>query len=293
MDALVVPFNTTSNIAKNTHFAIQSYIHSSQAGNYPYEFIPKNVFIEDDHLALRVQGKISDGKVLCGELHTKSTDFLYGTFRSVVKFPAVDGTCAAMFYWSDDTQEIDIEVIGYKNKSEKGEIYVVTRGQSGKSYERLNVPSDLTSKYQEIRFDWTPQKVDFYIDGTRIYTIADHIPSIPGPIILQHWSSGDPYWSGGPPTQEALFLVKNVEFYFNSTDRLKTFNKRCEVARIDPCPIGSLNKSQTIEDQLQAGDTSDSSVNDHSVSGEINNCYPTGLMINITLSFLFWLVYLV
>lgn len=60
-------------------------------------------------------------------------------------------------------------------------------------------------------------------------------------LILSHWSNGNPLWSAGPPTQDALMTVGYVKAYFNSSDpaRQNAASSRCKntTAYGAYCPI--------------------------------------------------------
>lgn len=84
-------------------------------------------------------------------------------------------------------------------------------------------------KFHEYRFDWTPGRVAFYVDGQFLYEINKNIPTEGGRMFLNHWSNGDPLWSAGPPSADTAMTVSYVKAYFNSTDdaRKKAFTQRC------------------------------------------------------------------
>lgn len=48
-------------------------------------------------------------------------------------------------------------------------------------------------------------------------------------MILQHWSNGNPLWSGGPPPRDAVLTVSYVRAYFNSSTvaRRSDWASRC------------------------------------------------------------------
>lgn len=83
----------------------------------------------------------------------------------------------------------------------------------------------------------------FYADGELLAVMDDprYIPSVPGKIVLSHWSNGQELWSGGPPEEDAKMRVEYVKAYFNTTtqDRVQGYQERC----VDPkasnaiCPI--------------------------------------------------------
>lgn len=44
------------------------------------------------------------------------------------------------------------------------------------------------------------------------------VPTEAGRLILQHWSNGNPLWSGGPPREDSALVVRYVKAYFNSSE---------------------------------------------------------------------------
>ncbi|GAW26343.1 putative glycoside hydrolase family 16 protein [Rosellinia necatrix] len=71
------------------------------------------------------------------------------------------------------------------------------------------------------------------------------VPTTAGHLLLSHWSNGNPGWSQGPPTVNAVTTVSYVKAYFNSSleQRQQDFTARCK----DPsasgavCPIPERN----------------------------------------------------
>lgn len=84
--------------------------------------------------------------------------------------------------------------------------------------------------FHEYRFDWLPDRVSFYADGTWLKDMTLDLPDSPGHLVLNHWSNGDPLWSAGPPAPaDATMTVSYVKAYFNSSDaqRRKDYYLRC------------------------------------------------------------------
>jgi len=95
--------------------------------------------------------------------------------------------------------------------------------------------------FHEYRFDWSPDAVKFYADGMLLRTMTKSIPTSPGHITLSHWSNGDPSWSAGPPTSDAVLTVQYLKGYFNSSDvtRQNDWKNRCHDTKAvnATCPI--------------------------------------------------------
>lgn len=80
------------------------------------------------------------------------------------------------------------------------------------------LPFDPTDNYHEYRIDYIPGQIFFYADGALIGQMnGSAVPTSPGHLILQHWSNGNPLWSGGPPARDSVLDVEYVKAYFNST----------------------------------------------------------------------------
>lgn len=92
-------------------------------------------------------------------------------------------------------------------------------------YRKVNLTFDPTADFHEYRFDYTPRRVVFYADSTELAVMeGDEVPSVGGHLILQHWSNGNPLWSGGPPESDALLEISYVKAYFNTSDPLRLSN---------------------------------------------------------------------
>jgi beta-glucanase (GH16 family) len=143
----------------------------------------------------------------------------------------------------NDTQEIDMEFLS-REFDEANKVFpvnlVIHSSQSAKDgydasktgmFKRINLMFDPTKDFHEYRFDYLPGHVIFYADGQRIDEMeGDNVPSSGGHIILQHWSNGNPKWSGGPPSSDAVVFVASVKAYFNSSNAQKRvdWHKRCD-----------------------------------------------------------------
>ena len=87
------------------------------------------------------------------------------------------------------------------------------------TFKHINLPFDPTSGFHEYRFDYLAKHVYFYADSILIAEMeGEAVPSSAGHLILQHWSNGNPLWSGGPPENDAVLIVSYVKAYFNNTN---------------------------------------------------------------------------
>jgi len=100
------------------------------------------------------------------------------------------------------------------------------------NFHRVYLPYNPTDGFHEYRIDYLEHRVSFYMDDVLLKHMDGPnaaIPTTKGHIILQHWSNGDPLWSGGPPVKEAVMLVRWVKAYFNSSEpgRYYDWRVRC------------------------------------------------------------------
>lgn len=108
-------------------------------------------------------------------------------------------------------------------------------------------------KFHEYRFDWTKERVAFYVDGTFLYEVTENVPTEGGAMFLNHWSNGDPAWSAGPPAADTVMTVSYVKAYFNSTDTERSQNdykKRCPT--YDAAKVCSI-PAQTTPPDVSSG----------------------------------------
>lgn len=117
------------------------------------------------------------------------------------------------------------------------------------------LPFNPDEKFHEYRFDWTKDRVAFYVDGAFLYEITNNVPTEGGGIFLNHWSNGDPAWSAGPPAQDTVMTISYLKAYFNSTDTERSQNaykERCPT--YDPAKVCAIPAQMTPPDVSQGKD---------------------------------------
>ena len=96
------------------------------------------------------------------------------------------------------------------------------------------LPFNPTMGFHEYRIDFLPEQVIWYADDHLLAQMTGSaVPTSGGHIVLQHWSNGNPLWSGGPPARNAIMTVSHVRAYFNSTqaERQHDWATRCVNAK--------------------------------------------------------------
>ena len=89
------------------------------------------------------------------------------------------------FYYYNDTQETDIEIVTY----EPDQVYFTNQPVHYGSPSTVSAPSpaDLTDNYHEYRLDWIEGQTLYYIDGVLVGNLTDNVPSIPGQWMWNNW----------------------------------------------------------------------------------------------------------
>lgn len=154
-----------------------------------------------------------------------------------------NGTCSAFFFYQNDTQEIDVEILsaqqfGWMHQWPVNFVVQNTTSplalngsgpqSSNTEYHMVKQPNgEVGAQYREYRFDWLPDRIDYYVDGWRAYSFDENVPSTPGAVHFSHWSNGSPGWTHGPPEEDAVMTVAYVKAYFNTTSPAPLSNHDC------------------------------------------------------------------
>ncbi|KAK3680259.1 hypothetical protein LTR78_000637 [Recurvomyces mirabilis] len=231
----------------------QAYNVSASSARGPYGKLAQtdNVLLSGSAgLDLYVRSQTVDGMVPTAEVVTSRTDILHGSFRIGMQTPATNGTCAAFFFYHDDSQEIDIEILSAQQYSPtnpgKHPVNLVLQSPASVSagynaadtpdFTRCNLTFDPTAAVHEYQFDWLGDRIDMFADGHWLNSFYDNLPSQAGAIHMIHWSNGDPGWSAGPPITDAVMRVTYAELFFNTSQN--TLPTWCEAKNF--CPIPAL-----------------------------------------------------
>lgn len=311
-DLLESDFTTLKNIKKDRDWAVQDWKIDAEASRGDYGRItePRNA-ISNPGKDLKTSSEGINGglpgidlyvraleegaeHVSVGEIDSRRSDMLWGSYRAGLKITGVNGTCGAFFWYLNDTQEIDIEFLSSQLNDTTSPVNLVLHSTDSlenggdasgtPTFKVIQLPFEADLDVHEYRFDWQPDRVSFYADGKWLTDMTDkkYIPSAPGHLILSHWSNGNGYWSGGPPEVDAVMTVQYVKAYFNTTDpkRTEKYNERC----VDPSAPNAVCEipDQTTPPKFGPGagnsqpyffsqDPSNNKTNGQSVHGEVES----------------------
>ncbi|OAQ67366.1 Concanavalin A-like lectin/glucanase [Purpureocillium lilacinum] len=264
-DALESDFTNIADIATYKEWTRQKFDVTPEAGRgkYAKSFAVENVVSRPKAgggLDLAVGSALKDDAVPAAEIDSANHDMHWGSYRAGMKLTAVNGTCGAFFWYFNDTQEIDMEFLSREfdpvNKVYPVNLVIQSPASKLAGYDAsktglfktVNLTFDPTADFHEYRFDYLPGRVIFYADSKRIAEMqGPEMPSDAGHLVLQHWSNGNPLWSGGPPMQDAIVTVSYVKAYFNSTASLDPWTKKCADKNVTVCaiPDGTATNAST------------------------------------------------
>ncbi|KAF9262532.1 concanavalin A-like lectin/glucanase [Marasmius fiardii PR-910] len=233
----------------HTNWNVATYrLNHSSPAKADIQYTAANVMEFNDALGLKASAYDNSGSVNCSEIFTKRSDIKYGSFRMHAQVPSVPGVCFGFFTYINDRQEQDIEFLSAEKDHYQRVHYTNqparTSGAAlvgGKSFSTVISGANFTT-FGTHRFDWLPSKTIYSYNGsglTSTRTIKKNVPTTPSKFVLNVWSNGDPHWTKGPPTADAIATVQWVHLYFNSTSISEaTFNSACKAAgRPAPCKV--------------------------------------------------------
>jgi beta-glucanase (GH16 family) len=202
------------------------------------QYVQANVMEFNDALGIQASAYSggTGGSVDCGEIFTARSDILYGTFRMRAVVPTVPGVVFGFISFKSDTQEQDIEFLSSDPDYYQHVYYTNQPGTVGgvvdpDAHKDVEINGADFTAFGEHRFDWLTGATNYYYNSALKATITKNVPTQGSEIILNVWSNGDPEFSKGPPTSNAIATVQYIKLYFNSTGLTESqFNSACSAA---------------------------------------------------------------
>lgn len=161
------------------------------AGTAPYarQFNVSNIIATSGQpLQMLVPGGQSASPIESAQMTTSYDDVLYGSIRTVAKASNIAGTVHGFFMYEDDNQETDIEIqttnltaVHWTNQQTYSGAPTTTSFSAA--------PDDITTAFHEYRYDWLPDRCDFYIDGVLQNTFTENIPTSAGYLMWNNVST--------------------------------------------------------------------------------------------------------
>ncbi|KAJ7675747.1 concanavalin A-like lectin/glucanase domain-containing protein [Mycena polygramma] len=252
-EAIISTFTQASGAlaAVNADWIVATDHEDQPTGTAAIQYTSANVFEYQDALGLKASAYDNSGSVKCAEIFTKRSDIQYGSFRMQAQVPSTPGVVFGFFTYISNTQEQDIEFLSSDTDYYQHLYYTNQPGNVGgvpdpdAAKDVVVAGADFTT-FGVHRFDWLPSQTVYSYAGTNngasitsSTTITKNVPTTPSEFILNVWSNGDPQFSKGPPTADAIATVQYVHLYFNSTTfSAASFNSACSAAgNIAPCAV--------------------------------------------------------
>jgi len=254
-EAIVSTFtqNAGALAAVDADWIVATDLEEQPTGTANIQYVTANVFENQDALGLKASAYDNSGSVKSAEIFTQRSDILYGSFRMQAQVPSVPGVVFGFFTYISDTQEQDIEFLSSDPDYYQHLHYTNQPGQlpngdvDPDAAKDVVVPGADFTTFGVHRFDWLPTATTYSYAGTSdsgtsitsSTTITKNVPTTPSEFVLNVWSNGDPEFSKGPPTADAIATVQYVHLYFNSTSfSAASFNSACSAAgNIAPCSV--------------------------------------------------------
>lgn len=155
---------------------------------------------------------------------SKSTSrMLYGSYRAAIRFSGMNGT-RGEFSWRSMADGRAQKITMGSNSRETDTIGFNVHAHSDKENPDEDPEFDSSwvsvanfpDEFHEYRFDWLPDRIEFYLDGKWMLTETEAIPDSPGTLSLRHYVEDG---RANPPAQDAVMTVGYVKAYYNVTTR--------------------------------------------------------------------------
>ena len=130
------------------------------------------------------------------EYRSKAASFHYGYYATRMKAADCSGVVSSFFTYTNNPvwDEIDIEFLGRDMSIVQFNYY--TNGGSGHEHiHRLGF--DASKEFHEYGFDWQEDHISWYVDGIKVYTATEDIPTHPQQLMMNLWNcAGKNDWAG-------------------------------------------------------------------------------------------------
>lgn len=200
----------------------------------PRVYSPGNVYIEENddrdadsetYMTLRTK-RVPDFQS-CGEF-SSAEEFQFLSLRVLARTVGDFGGVTSIFTYRradelEDIQEADIEFLTREADDRVHYVNNPAYTYEGENFpeatRNTTIPQGKTfSDWLIHRFDWTPERSIWYIEGNETASIAFQVPRDPSRIVFNVWSDGG-FWSGNMSMNDETFLhVKWIEMIYNTTD---------------------------------------------------------------------------
>ena len=148
--------------------------------------------IEDGAMRMTVS---KEGSGYAGAEYRTENRTPYGFYAVCMKSASCSGIISSFFGYTSDPvwDEIDIEFLGKDPGVVQFNYY--TAGKGGHEFV-LDLGFDSSADFHEYAFDWQPNAITWYVDGTAVYRATAEPPSHPFQLMMNIWKCSAEDWSG-------------------------------------------------------------------------------------------------
>lgn len=153
-------------------------------------FSPSQVSFGDSKMILTLdRDNTGSGYPYKGGEYRTSNTYGYGYYETKMKPAKNTGIVSSFFTYTGPSDgnpwdEIDIEFLG--KDTTKVQLNWYKNGKGGHEY-MYNLGFDASQAYHTYGFDWQQNSITYYIDGKKVFTGTQDIPTTPGKIMMNIW----------------------------------------------------------------------------------------------------------
>lgn len=186
-------------------------------------FQPNNAYVDGQgHLVLALKTQ-SCATGLCAQAAELQSAQRFGFGRYTYRMRAAStsanprkagqvhpGNISGAFSYVDNSAtEIDIEIEGNRPKTLNAAVW---NGLTRKSYAALPTDTSFGQGFQTYSYEWRPDRITYFLNGTRVWETTQNIPQSPASIMLNIWPTLDNAWGGIATPGTVYMLVDSVSF---------------------------------------------------------------------------------
>ena len=171
------------------------WARNDKGNGHPFNcsFQRNNAMIADGFLTLSLT---QSNNGYAGAEYRTQARYSYGYYSVSMKAAKCSGVISSFFThtgWPWD--EIDIEFLG--DDTTRVQFNYYKSGKGGHEY-LYELDFDASENFHEYGFDWQPDAITWYVDGTPVYRATTDIPSNAGHIMMNLWNVADTNanWAG-------------------------------------------------------------------------------------------------
>lgn len=237
--AITTNFSSITNFSDSADWSIISDLRgTSNTQPIAINYTASNVNLTNDHLLLTCSAYDAsrDTAVASAEIETKRSDIRYGSFRAKYTVSGGSGAVGALFFYANDTQEVDIEFLT------RDDIRDIRFTNQPDATTTVYLPDNyVRTDPHTYRLDWNDGQTTFYVDDILSNNFTTDIPTLEGSVYMNMWANGGPFAGATPPATDAVLNVSNIELYFNtsSTVTAASWKSTCASSKTAACQVDS------------------------------------------------------